>query len=438
MAKRPNVVFVFADQMREDVLDDPQVSTPAMARLAAEGVRFTNAVACAPVCSPYRASLLTGQYPLTTGVFVNDVRLGTQAPSIAHVFGAAGYRTAYIGKWHLDGTRRGGFTPPGPRRQGFDFWAVANCTHNYMHSHYYRDTPERLYWEGYDAIAQTRMAVEYIEEMRGQHQPFCLFLSWGPPHNPYREAPAEYLARYDPASIRLKPNCEDDSPENRAGLAGYYAHVTALDTCLARLRASVDDETIFVFTSDHGDMLGSHGVYRKQWPWAESARVPFLLACPEQASEGLRVAAPFNVTDVMPTLLELARLDVPETVEGVGFARAVRGESLAAPDSAWITSVAPFAENAGPEWRGVKTERHTYVRTREGPWLLYDDEADPDQLENLADRDDQASLRATLDGMITQWLDRTGDRFLSAADHLAHYGIEVGPHGSVPYTDGDV
>ena len=147
MPARPNIVFVFSDQHRARTTgyEGAAVETPAMDRLAAEGVVFDTAVSSIPVCTPWRAALLTGQYPLTNGVFLNDVRLATDRPTLGTILRDAGYDAAYIGKWHLDGDRRGAFTPPGPLRHGFGFWAAANCTHDYLRSFYYRDTPERLW-----------------------------------------------------------------------------------------------------------------------------------------------------------------------------------------------------------------------------------------------------------------------------------------------------
>jgi len=133
---RPNVVFLLADQWRAQAAGfagNADVITPNLDRLAAAGINFTNAVSCCPVCSPYRGSLMTGQYPLTHGVFVNDVQLSNKAVSIAQAYKAAGYDTAYIGKWHLDGRGRSNFTPP-ERRQGFEFWRALECTHNYNNS----------------------------------------------------------------------------------------------------------------------------------------------------------------------------------------------------------------------------------------------------------------------------------------------------------------
>ena len=172
--KKPNVVFIFGDQWRAQATGyagDPNVRTPHLDALAAESINFTQALAGCPVCSPYRASLLTGQYPLRHGVFVNDVYLQPRSASIAEAFSAAGYDTAYIGKWHVDGHGRSNYIPP-ERRQGFDYWKVLECTHEYNNSPYYEgDSDEKRYWDGYDAIAQTRDAQAYMRN-RNEDRPF--------------------------------------------------------------------------------------------------------------------------------------------------------------------------------------------------------------------------------------------------------------------------
>jgi arylsulfatase A-like enzyme len=294
MDKRPNVVFVFSDQHRAQATGyagDPNVITPVMDRLAEESLNFTTAVSCAPVCSPYRGSLLTGQYPLTHGVFVNDVNLNHNAVTLADAYSQSGYDTAYIGKWHVDGHGRSHFIPK-ERHLGFDHWQVLECTHDYNHSFYYEgDDPTQLRWEGYDAEAQTRAAQEYIRQ-HDKEKPFLLVLSWGPPHNPYETAPGLFRDMYDPDKIVLRPNVPLERQDQASqDLSGYYAHISALDACLGRLLETLGEEgikedTLFVYTSDHGDMLWSQGEYRKQRPWDESILVPFLLHYPRLFGRG--------------------------------------------------------------------------------------------------------------------------------------------------------
>ncbi len=201
--RRPNVIFVFGDQWRAQATGyagDPNVRTPVLDRLAEESVNFTQAVAGFPVCCPYRASLVTGQHALTHGVILNDLPLRQQGPSIADCFRRAGYDTAWIGKWHLEGHGRSAFIPR-EHRQGFEFWRALECTHSYNESLYYGDTPERLMWEGYDAHAQTREAIRYIEG-RGAGRPFLLCLSWGPPHSPYRDRAGRVPRHVRPGAAR--------------------------------------------------------------------------------------------------------------------------------------------------------------------------------------------------------------------------------------------
>jgi arylsulfatase A-like enzyme len=447
MNERPNVVFAFGDQWRQQATGyagDPNVRTPHLDRLATESVNFTHAISGWPVCSPYRASLLTGQRPLTHGVFVNDVCLGTRATSIAQAFAGAGYDTAYIGKWHLDGHGRSRYIPP-ERRQGFAYWKVLECTHDYNDSAYYAgDSEEMRRWGGYDAIAQTRDAQRYIREHAGG-EPFFLMLSWGPPHNPYGTAPEKFTALYDPATIQLRPNVPEAlADQARKDLAGYYAHCSALDACVGDLLATLDacgiaEETIFVFTSDHGDLLGSQGPGMKQRPWDESIRVPFLLrysGMPGWCSR--ETNALIDAPDIMPTLLGLCRVPVPETVDGLDFSDHLRGGPDPSNGEALIMCPHPFADwsasaRGGREYRGLRTRCHTYVRDLRGPWLLYDNEQDPLQLSNLVDDAGTRGLRDGLDARLQRLLDARGDRFLPGCEYLAQWGYETRRNGEVPY-----
>jgi arylsulfatase A-like enzyme len=255
LPKKPNLIYVFADQWRAEATGyagNQDVRTPNLDRLARASVNFRSAVSCCPVCSPYRASLLTGQYPLTHGVFLNDVPLRSEATTLAEVYQRRGYQTAYIGKWHLDGNQRSAFIPR-ERRQGFEFWKVLNCTHAYNNSFYYGDENVRQKWDGYDALAQTREAQQYIRD-HADGPPFALVLSWGPPHDPYGTAPQKYKDLFEPDRLALRPNVpEADRAKARQALAGYYAHIAALDDGVGAILRTVQEtglerNTIFVFT----------------------------------------------------------------------------------------------------------------------------------------------------------------------------------------------
>jgi len=206
----------------------------------------------------------TGQRPTSHGLFINDAHLADDATTIAKVLATAGYDTGYIGKWHIGGRGRLSYIPP-ESRQGFDYWKVMECTHNYNRSFYYADDDkQRRLWSGYDAAAQTDDAIAYLRDHAKSAKPFALFLAWGPPHNPYEQAPPQYQKMYDAAKIELRANVPPAAATAaRKDLAGYYANCTALDEYIGRLiealkTAGIEENTILVFTSDHGDMIGSH------------------------------------------------------------------------------------------------------------------------------------------------------------------------------------
>ena len=449
---RPNVVFVFGDQWRAQATGyagDPNVQTPHLDRFAAESLNFTHAVSNCPVCSPWRATLMTGQYPLTHGVFVNDVPISSDPVYLAECFRDAGYDTAYIGKWHIDGHGRSAYIPL-ERRKGFDTWMVRECTHDYNHSFYYGDGPEKLWWEAYDAVAQTKAAQAYIEGYSsaphtGQDaKPFLLMLSWGPPHDPYQTAPEAFRELYDPATLELRPNVpEEVAEEAREWLAGYYAHCSALDACFGELMGTLEEaglaeNTLVVFTSDHGDMVGSHGARNKQRPWDESILVPMLLRYPAVFGwERREIDTPINTPDLMPTLLGFAGLPVPGTVEGQDFAPFLRGETAPPETAALIELPACFHQyayhNGGRDWRGLRTARYTYVIDREGPWMLYDNERDPYQLENRLDDPGYVDVRAELDSDLRARLAARGDAFLPGAELIRRAGYPVNARGDPVY-----
>ena len=444
---RPNILFVLADQWRAQAFGhagDPNVHTPNIDRLQREGVRFINAVATVPVCCPARASLISGQHVLAHGVFLNDVALSPDTVTIAKVLGGAGYDTAYIGKWHLNGNGRSAFIPR-ERRQGFEYWKALECTHDYNHSSYYADGPKKLVWDGYDAVAQTRDAQRYLRDHAGTGKPFFLFLAWGPPHDPYQTAPQKYRARYQTDKMKLRANVpEAISEKARTALAGYYAHCTALDDCVGDLLQTLSEtglaeNTLVVFASDHGDLLGSHGGFNKQQPYDESIRVPLIFRWPKGlGTRGRKVEAPISLEDVMPTLLDLCRVPIPKSVEGLDYGGYLRRGKNPSDGAALIACVAPFGQwerrQGGQEYRGIRTERYTYVRDRSGPWLLFDDQADPDQSRNLVNLPEYAALQKKLEAALARKLKTSGDEFLPAEAYIKKWGYLVNTNGTVPYT----
>jgi arylsulfatase A-like enzyme len=449
MASRsqPNLLFVISDQHRGMDLGcagNDDVHTPNVDRLAAEGCRFGNAYANYPLCSPSRATILTGQYATTHGVLHNDLQLPQDVPTIAKSLREQGYRTGYVGKWHLDGVPRGKFTPPGPRRQGFDdCWAVYNCSHDYKDAKYYSgDDPEPVDIDGYEPVAQTDLALEFVAA--DDDRPFCLFLSWGPPHDPYRMVPERYRERYDPDDLGVRENAapllprgghpapthmeappitewagdvydtgepyDYDSP--REGYADYYAAITALDEQLGRLldgldRQGIADETAVVYTSDHGDMLWSQGRNQKGCPYEEAISIPFVVRWPGTVPEGTVADALFSTIDFAPTLLGLLDCTPPDEMEGTDISPLLCGESLDDPPSS------VYLTNVSRGWRGVRTERFTYAAVldgeyphlTDGAWLLFDTERDPLQRTNRVYDPDYRDERDRLADLTAEWIE---------------------------------
>jgi arylsulfatase A-like enzyme len=445
--RKPNLVFVFADQLRASSVGcygEEAVVTPNIDRFAESSTLFPVAVASPSICGPYRGVLLTGLNPLSNGVVVNDVALPMEKRTIGEVLANGGYDTAYIGKWHLDGADRLAAVPPS-RRRGFRYWAAANFEHNYLGSKYYKDDNEQLVWEGYDAEAQIDESIKYLNKERHPDKPFSLFLSWGPPHNPYRQVPKRYLDLYDRDKIVPRPNTHEFPADD---VWGYYAQITFLDEQFGRLLAELDalgltEDTIVVFTSDHGDMHGSHGVFKKGWPWDESIRVPFIIRLPH-VIPARRASFPISTIDLMPTLLSLCGLPIPAECEGVDCSPFIIGDAEGAPRSVLITNPCPTTvlDSRGDdmvptfrgkrmEYRGVRTMTHTYVETIDEPWLLFDNVVDPYQMENLIERPAVRSIQSALASMMRNHLANIHDDFLSKERYYEQFGLHVNERGLI-------
>ncbi len=247
--------------------------------------------------------------------------------------------------------------------------------------------------------------------------------------------------------MTVRPNVPKQlEPRARELLAGYYAHIAALDDCMGDIvgtlkELGIEEDTILVFTSDHGDMLQSHGQMKKQRPWDESIRVPFLVRWPAGlGSKGRRIKMPINAPDIMPTLLGHSGIAIPETVEGDDFSEMLKGgKPEQAERAALICCPSPFGQwkrtDGGREYRGIRTSRYTYVRDLKGPWLLYDNEEDPYQLDNLCDKPAYAGLRRKLDAALSRKLKDINDEFLPGPEYIKRWGYVVDKSGTVRYTN---
>ena len=464
MAKHPNLVFVFPDEYRKQAMgfmnEDP-VLTPNIDRFATESLVLTDAVSTRPVCSPYRAMLFTGQYPHANGVLANvnsttveyENYLQESSRCFSDVLHDAGYHQAYLGKLHLDppnehyqyteGPRSNGviwdsYTPPGPRRHGYDFWHSYGCCDWHFDPHYWTgDDPidKRLEPKEWSTKHETDVAVKYIKNEAGQYRdsdkPFSLVISHNPPHMPFKQVPEEYVAQYGDAThedLLNRPNVAVDERGDAArdNVKHYFAMVTGVDENFGRIldclkEEGLEEDTIVVFTSDHGEMMGSHGQIGKTVHYEESFAVPFIIRWPGKISAGtddLLIGTP----DLMPTLLNLMGVgNVPESVQGADYSSILLGEDGTRPTSALYLNV--NASDPAGGMRGVRTHRNTFVvkRKSEGEEVvLHDNIADPYQLENVAEQNPE--LVSELRQEMNAWLEKNEDPWLGVT------GIPVSAH----------
>ena len=429
--KRPNLLFTFSDQQSYDMLGcygNEQILTPNLDRFAAEGVRFEHCIASCPICTPYRSMLLTGQHTLYNGCFTNDIQmLHRPGKSFGEVLRDAGYRTGYVGKWHLYGGDRDRPIPPGPNRHGFDdLFVTNNCTVDFRagHAFYWNEQGEKVIFDEWEALGQTRQALSFLDGCKAD-EPFALFVSWHPPHDQglgslerRYEAPKEYQDRYDPAKIPLRQNAKE-YPHIREHYHGYYSMCSGLDDCagmlLEKLKAKgLDQNTLVVYTSDHGDLLGSHGrPAPKMYPEDESIRVPLILRQPGKLEGGKSSNLLVGTLDLMPTLLSLMGLNGPDDLHGTDLSEAIRSgkeDSIESVPLFYYSGAQPWDKT----WFGVYTHGHTYSyevgRKTDASCLnvLFEHGKDRWQLTNLYGLETQKSVQSHLDTLTRSWLERFG------------------------------
>jgi arylsulfatase A-like enzyme len=284
-------------------------------------------------------------------------------------------------------------------RRGWDFWAVRNCSHQHSKPEYWlNDSKDKISVPGWEPEVQTDLAIEYIKKNR--QAPFCLFLSYGPPHNPYK-APKKYMDMYKGKSLKARPNVPGGTTEN---LLEYYAMITSIDVGVGRIREALDkagiaEDTILIFTSDHGDMLGSQGQPLKQRPWEESIHIPFILRYPCKVAKNLRRDWILSSVDVMPTLLGLGGIPIPSQVQGMDYSATFFGQSGKERDASFLFNI---HSGAGPktDWRGIRTKEWIYAYHFAGDWVMYDLKNDPYQLKNLINDPAYAAKKSELHGQL--------------------------------------
>ena len=428
-ARKPNILFLFADQMRNcslGCMGAKDVKTPNMDKLASEGMLFTHAISGYPLCSPYRAMLLTGRYGSVTGEVGNEIELPAAEITIAKALKEQGYKTGYIGKWHLEKTHDA-FIPK-ERRLGFDdFWASRNLGGEHFDSFYCGDTPDEIPMKGWEPDAQADLAIDFMK--KHTEEPFCLFLSWRPPHPP-REAPQKYLDMYDPKKFDLRPNMPEGT-DDRDNMRTYYAMITSLDDNIGRIMKAMDkmgiaEDTIVCFSSDHGDMLASQGLQGKNVPYEESIRIPFIMRYPRKVKAGSKTDILFNSVDVMPTLLGLCGAPIPKAVQGTDLSSFALGKGGKKPEAALLMRMLGGGGKQGGEWRGVRTERYTYARTCEKGWLLFDNEKDPYQKNNLIDKPEHKKVQDDLEAKLQELLKKADDDFAPSKEWTRRFKGQMG------------
>ncbi len=420
---RPNLLIVYPDQMRADALGcagNAVLRTPNADRLAAEGVHFAQAYTAFPLCCPFRASLFTGKYPHAHGLCANHYPIPLGQPFLADLLRQVGYRTGYVGKWHLSGGHKHAYVPSGAGRLGFERFIGFSRGHQYLQPIFYRDSPEPLTAGRYEPELQTDHLLELLEGWRGHDSdPFFAMISYGPPHPPL-SAPESVLARYAPAAVPLRANVPNEpAAQERARrfTAAYYGLVSSIDDCLGRILQYLDDtrlaeDTLLVFVSDHGEMAGEHGLYGKKSYYEGSMRVPLLVRYPRRFAGGRRLESLADPSvDLMPTLLQAAGIEVPAEVQGTSLLPVLDGEAASVREAVFYEIC---MEREGPERfpvpeRGVRTRDWLYVRTPAGPKALFDLKRDPLECRDLSADAGLQPQRDRLEALLAAHMRSTAD-----------------------------
>ena len=435
-----NIVVILVDDLRWDelgVTGHPFVETPNIDRLASEGALFTNAFHAVPLCSPNRASILTGQYPSRHGIIDNVARsrASHRLATFPQALQQRGYETAYVGKWHMG-------NDPTPR-PGFDYWAVLPGQGRTIDPELYEDSRIRTV-SGYVTDILTDRAVAFIERERAG--PFFLFMGHKAihpdarqlddgsvdPNVPSRFIPApRHLGRYDSAVFPTRPNVvasldalsdkpalrrallakSPDEPEENSDTASRRRAemLLAVDESVGRIvdalgERGILDETFILFTSDNGYFYGEHGLtIERRMPYEESIRSPLIVRYPPLVRGGSRIDALVVSIDIAPSVLDLAGAPISEQIQGRSFL-----PLFAAPVVDWRESVFvefytyenPFPWLVDMDYRAIRTERYKYIHWMQHPGEneLYDLVEDPYEMDNRIDDPRMAGVLAWLRG----------------------------------------
>ena len=459
--ERPNIVFVFADQLRYQSCGfsgDSNAITPNLDKFAEESINLTQAVSSMPVCSAFRASLLTGKYTTSTGMVINELRMNTNHKSIAHCLTEVGYNTGYIGKWHLYANQLGNHEnannshiPVGADRLGFDgYWAAYNFHHTYYGTYYHLNSKKKIFHKKntYEPDAQTDLAIEFIKNHKDDKKPFYLTLSYGTPHDPWEKdnVPKMYYDMFKNKTLGPSKNYSDsldpygDSWSNEhktqkmiaEWMRVYYAMTTNLDWNFGRLISSIKDagiidNTIIIFTSDHGEMFGSHGRMKKNIFYEESIRVPFLIQWRDKLSSGHKLDTLLSTVDIMPTILGLVDVEIPKEVEGTDLSLALKRKNFDEPLFAFLMNTGACAIwEDGHEWRAIRDKKYTYAVYRGSEnlprkELFFNNINDPFQLNNLIDNLKYLTKINRFRSFLSEKMNQLNDEFPASSWYLKNW-----------------
>ena len=434
MSNRPNILWICTDQQRYDTisaLNNSQLNTPNIDRLVATGVAFERAYCQSPICTPSRASFLTGMYPSSIHACGNgNERWAEAAPLVTALLADAGYDCALAGKFHLAGAY--GRIEPRPKHDGYrlfdwshdpeDQWETGHAYADWLASMGHdlgemRKEPHDIPPELHQTTWCSDRAIDFIEADHGG-KPWLMSVNIFDPHEPF-DPPRQYLDRFDVATLS-GPKFRDSDLAAQAKLseidfqhparrpdefnakwiqAAYYAMIELIDDNVGRMLDSLErtgqrDNTIVIFMSDHGEALGDHGLLLKGCRFYEGlARAPLIISLPGSFLEGARRQALVELLDVAPTLLDLAGLPIPERMQGISMRNLLvdAGAQDHHRDFArceYYQAINPsMAKNyTGTYATMIRDERYKLVVYHgHGVGELFDLERDPDEFDNLWD-----------------------------------------------------
>ena len=433
--KHPNVIYLFSDEHRYQSMsftEMPALKTPNMERMAKDGTSFEYAVSINPVCVPHRCMLLSGQWPHRTGAVENSGGLAPWDKTLGHVFHDAEYVTGYTGKWHAGGV---------PEKAGFDWHILWGDSNDHWNS-FWTD----LHGSGktekcttYQPVKMTDQALEFMDQNAAGRKPFFLMVSWNPPHANFKDAPEEKKALYpDAMALPWRGNAEERSKAKWwHDYQGYHAHITAVDEQIGRIyeqlkKLGILDNTIVIYSADHGSMMNSHGMGNKRHAEDESCRVPFLVTGPGVPSGQVRKEL-FGTIDIFPTLCSLAGVSIPAFCDGQDFSANIYNRpSICDPESQLLmhvamaksakkSGIAPTPESVEkgnattPFFRGVRGRRYTYTVGTSGESQLWDNLTDPLQQKNLINDPTCDEVKKKMRSELDAWLAKAEYPFLNEA-----------------------